>query len=193
MPAALDLSDSGADLQPRWRLLAIGTAALAAVSAATLPWPLALASTALGALMIAGADVDARSYILPDTVTLSALAGGLAAAVILEPLFPWEAGGAALARAGATAGLLAAMRLGYARLRGEEGIGFGDVKLAAAAGAWLPLEHIPWCFMIATSAALAYALAAHLRGARLDRTSRIAFGAFLCPALWLAFYAGAIS
>lgn len=166
--------------------------AIAAVSAASLPWPLALASTALGVLMLAGADIDARTHLLPDAITLGALLCGLAAALVLEPLSPWQAAASAAARAAGTAGVLAAVRLAYAGVRDEEGIGFGDVKLAGAVGAWLPLEHISWCFAIATGAALAYAFAAHWRGARLERTSRIAFGAYLCPALWLVFYAGAV-
>lgn len=189
----LDPSASEPDLQPSWRLVLAGAVAVAAVSAATLPWPLALASTALGALMLAGADVDARTYLLPDAITFAALLCGLAAALVLEPLSPWHAVAGAAARAAGTAGVLAAVRLAYARLRDEEGIGFGDVKLAGAVGAWLPLEHIPWCFAIATGTALAYAFAAHRRGARLDRTSRVAFGAYLCPALWLVFYAGAVT
>jgi prepilin signal peptidase PulO-like enzyme (type II secretory pathway) len=81
---------------------------------------------------------------------------------------------------------------GYAKLKGEEGIGLGDVKLAAAIGAWLPLEHVPICFALATGAALLYALQAHLRGREVERTTPLPFGAFLCPALWLVFYAGVV-
>ena len=161
----------------------------AILSAGTLPWTLALTSIALGALMMAGADVDARVYLLPDTITFSTLACGILAALVLEPFDPWHAAAGALARAAGTAGVLAAVRFGYARLKGEEGIGLGDVKLAAGVGAWLPLEHIPVCFALATGAALLYAF--HAR--RIRRTSRIPFGAFLCPALWLAFYAGVVA
>lgn len=170
-----------------------GTAAVAILSAGSLPWPLALASVALGALMIAGADVDARAYLLPDTVTFATLACGVMAALAIEPFGPWHAVGAALARAAGTAGALAALRFGYARLRGEEGVGLGDVKLAAGVGAWLPLEHVALCFALATGAALLYAFHARSRGRMIRRTSRIPFGAFLCPALWLVFYAGAVS
>jgi len=59
-----DLAD---DLRPNWTLVVLGTLALAAVSVGALAWPLAVISIALGALMIAGADVDARTCILPDT------------------------------------------------------------------------------------------------------------------------------
>ena len=146
-----DLDD---DLRPNWTLVVVGTLALAAVSVGALAWPLAVISIALGALMTAGADVDARTCVLPDTITFSALACGVLAAVVLEPLSPWSAILGALARAAATAGALAAVRFGYARLTGKEGIGFGDVKLAAAVGAWLPFEHVALCFAIASATAL---------------------------------------
>jgi leader peptidase (prepilin peptidase)/N-methyltransferase len=174
-------------------LVLAGTAAVAILSAASLPWPLALTSIALGALMVAGADVDARAYLLPNTITFSTLACGILAALVLEPFDPWRAAAGALARAAGTAGVLAALRFGYARLKGEEGIGLGDVKLAAGVGAWLPLEHIALCFALAAGAALLYAFHARSRGRTIRRTSRIPFGAFLCPALWLAFYAGVVA
>ncbi|HEX8665750.1 MAG TPA: A24 family peptidase [Beijerinckiaceae bacterium] len=170
-----------------------GTAAVAALSAASLPWPVALTSIALGALMLAGADVDARVHLLPDTVTFATLACGVLAALALDPLGPWQAAAGALARAAGTAGALAALRSGYASLRGEEGAGLGDVKLAAGVGAWLPLEQIPLCFALATGAALLYALLARARGNAVGRMSRVPFGAFLCPALWIVFYAGVVS
>jgi leader peptidase (prepilin peptidase) / N-methyltransferase len=185
-----DLAD---DLRPNWTLVGVGTLALAAVSVGALPLPLAVVSIALGALMIAGADVDARTCILPDTITFSAFACGVLAAVVPEPLSPWSAMVGALARAAATAGALAAVRFGYARLTGKEGIGFGDVKLAGAVGAWLPFDHVALCFAIASATALLYALFAHWRGNAMHRTSRIAFGAFLCPALWFVFFAGLVA
>ena len=44
----------------------------------------------------------------------------------------------------------------YARLRGREGLGFGDIKLGAGIGAWLPLDAIPICFGLAASGALSH-------------------------------------
>jgi len=180
------------DPRPSWAFVLAGTAAIAMVSAATLPWSLTIASMALGALTLAGADVDARFHLLPDTITFATLVCGIGAAIVLEPLAPWHALAAALARAAGTAAALAAIRFGYAKLKGEEGIGLGDVKPAAAIGAWLPLEHVPICFALATGAALLYALQAHLRGREVERTTPLPFGAFLCPALWLVFYAGVV-
>jgi leader peptidase (prepilin peptidase)/N-methyltransferase len=97
-----------------------------------------------------------------------------------------------LARAAVTAGVLAAIREVHRRLSGIEGLGRGDVKLAAAIGAWLPAEMIPFCFAVATAAALAFVLLSRLRGQAIARTTRIPFGAFLCPALWLVFFASLV-
>ena len=176
------------DIRPDLRVLIAGSTLVALVSAATLSAPLALASTVLGALMIAGADVDARTYLLPDLVTLGALVCGVVAQFALDPFSPLQAAGLALARGAATALVLMLVRWGYAWRRGREGIGLGDVKLAAAIGAWLPVEAIPLCFLLATAAAFVAVLLARLRGDSLDRATRIPFGAFLCPSLWLTFF-----
>jgi leader peptidase (prepilin peptidase)/N-methyltransferase len=81
------------------------------------------------------------------------------------------------------------MRRIYGWLRQREGVGLGDVKLAAAAGAWLPLDAVPLCLALASSAALIAVLLARLRDRSVERTTKIPFGAFLCPALWLVDYA----
>ena len=143
--------------------------------------------------MIAGAEVDARTYLLPDAVTWSAIALGILAASALNPFEPWLSAGAAVARGTWTAAALALLRWGYAQIRGREGLGLGDVKLAAAVGAWLPLALIPFCFALATCAALVTVLFARLRGESVAATAKLPFGAFLCPALWLVFYASELS
>ena len=93
---------------------------------------------------------------------------------------------------GGTAFALVLLRWCYTWLRGREGLGFGDVKLAAAVGAWLPLASIPFCFALATCSALVTIMLARLRGESIDATAKLPFGAFLCPALWLVFYALAL-
>jgi len=180
------------DLRPNPAILLGAGAALALVSAAFLAWPVAIASTVLGTLMIAGADVDARTYLLPNAVTFGATLVGIAAAPLLDPLDPWLAVGSATARAVGCAMALALLRSSYARIRRQEGLGFGDVKLAAAVGAWLPLDVIPLCFALAAIAALVSVVIAQLRGRAIERATRLPFGAFLCPSLWLVFYASAL-
>jgi leader peptidase (prepilin peptidase) / N-methyltransferase len=185
--------ESDENLRPNFPVVIGGSVAIALVSAASLPGQVAFAATVLGVLMVAGADVDARTYILPNAVTWGATVCGIVAAGFLDDLRPWLAIEEAVLRAVGTAGLLALLRWGYGWIRHREGLGLGDVKLAAAIGAWLPLDVIPLCFGLATSGALVTILCARLRGDSIDRTMRIPFGAFLCPALWFAFYASNLS
>ncbi len=183
----------GVSLRPNLVVFAGGGAAIAAVSMLTLPWPAAVASSVLGILMIAGADVDAKTLLLPDVVTYGAIGTGIIAAAALDRFDEWHAIVAATARGAAAALALAVMKWSYARLRAREGLGFGDVKLAAAVGVWLPIETIPLCFGLAAGAALIAVTLARFRGEAIDASTKVPFGAFLCPALWLVFFAGILS
>ncbi|HXW30270.1 MAG TPA: A24 family peptidase [Xanthobacteraceae bacterium] len=180
-------------LRPNPKVLIGGSLAIALLSVAFLPWPLALASTTLGAFMLAGAEIDARTFLLPDLITAGAFLSGLVAAAIFDPVSAWLGLATATARAGGTALVLWLVRAGYARLRGREGLGLGDIKLALALGAWLPLQAIPLCFALATAAALIAVLLAALRGQRVERTTRVPLGTFLCPAVWLTYFASVLT
>ena len=107
--------------------------AVAAWSLAVLPGWLAWAGCVLGWTLLALAVIDAKHLLLPDTLTLPLVPAGLLVAWAVEP--------AKLAdhAIGAAAGfvVVAAIGLAYRRLRGREGIGLGDAKLFAAAGAWV--------------------------------------------------------
>ena len=181
--------DSVENLRPNLAVLIGGSIAIGFVSLVSLPGPVAIASIVLGVLMLAGADVDARSYLLPNVVTWGATICGVGSAWFLDELNPWLATSDAILRAMSAAGLLALLRWIYGSIRHREGLGLGDVKLAAAVGAWLPLEVIPLCFGLATSGALVTILWGHVRGKHVERTMKIPLGSFLCPALWFAFYA----
>jgi leader peptidase (prepilin peptidase)/N-methyltransferase len=192
-PHAGEVLGSEDDLRPNLAVLVGGAAAIGVISGLSLPWPVAIASTVLGMLMIAGADVDARTFLLPDPITWGAAVSGIVAAPLLDAVAPWEATAEALARAGCIAVVLALFRSGYAWIRRSEGLGLGDVKLAAAIGAWLPVEAIPLCFGLATSSALLLVMVARFNGQSVTRTTRIPFGAFLCPALWFVFYLDSVT
>jgi len=83
--------------------------------------------------------------------------------------------------------LFFALQIGYRWLRRREGLGLGDVKLAAAGGTWLDWATIPAVIEIAAATALTVYLARYLLGQRdeLTLTSRLPFGLFLAPAIWL--------
>lgn len=171
-------------LRPNMLVLCTGSAAVMILSFSFLLWPLAIASTLLGIMMVAAADIDARTMLLPDSLTLGAVIGGLLAAFILDVDGNNQrvAIETALIKAVITALLLALGRKAYAFFRDQEGIGLGDVKLGAAIGAWLPAEQIPNCFLLASIAALIFVAFGR---EKMDRLSRLPFGAFLCPVLWL--------
>lgn len=180
------------DIRPNPAILIGCAAAIGLISALSLPWPVAVASIVLGTLMVAGAEVDARKFLLPDLVTRGAVICGILAAPLLNTAEPWAAMGEAIARAGCIAGVLVLFRAGYGWIRQIEGLGLGDVKLGAAIGAWLPFEAIPWCFGLATSGALLALMFARLSGEPVMRTTKVPLGAFLCPALWIVFYADSV-
>jgi leader peptidase (prepilin peptidase)/N-methyltransferase len=169
---------------------AIELAALAvALSAAWLlsGW-LLVASCALGWTLLCLAMIDSRHFLLPDVLTLPLIPAGLAVAYAIDPaLLPDHV-------LGALAGFAAFALIGFAyhRLRGSEGLGLGDAKLLAAAGAWLGWQALPGVVLIGALCALALALARAAAGGTLSATTRIAFGSHLALAFWLVWLFGPV-
>ncbi|ACL56782.1 prepilin peptidase [Methylobacterium nodulans] len=73
------------------------------------------------------------------------------------------------------------------RRRGHDGIGMGDVKLAAAGGLVAGLDGFAWAVLLASLAGLALVGASRLRPRPLGTADRLPFGAFLGPALLAVF------
>jgi leader peptidase (prepilin peptidase) / N-methyltransferase len=168
-------------------VFAAAAAAAAVASVLSVPGFAGLLGGALAVTMMAIALVDARRFIIPDQLVLVGLALGLADAwfVQAEASALWTAMVALLRGLGlATAFWL--LRAGYLRLRGHEGIGLGDVKLAAVAGLWLDLTAIALAIEIAAVAALSAVLIRAARGKRIRRTMPVPFGLFFAPAIWIA-------
>src|SRR5258708_6608161 len=141
----------------------------------------------LGVLMVAMAAVDARRFIIPDELTVAALALGLAYAAVEDSEIWAQALAWSVLRGVVPALAFLGVRAGYRRWRGREGIGLGDVKLAGVAGVWLDWPTIPIAIEIAAVAALGAYLIMHLSFHRTVRpTTRLPFGLFLAPAIWIA-------
>ena len=155
--------------------------AIAASAAAVLSGWLLWASLALGWTLLALAAIDLSHYWLPDRLSLPLIPAGLLVAWLVDP--------AALPGhlVGALAGFLAfaGIAWAYRRLRRRAGLGLGDAKLLAAAGAWLGWQALPGLVVVAAVLALAVAIARATFGERLAAASRIAFGPYLALALWL--------
>ena len=129
----------------------------------------------LGLGLLALTIIDARTYRLPDWLTLPLIAVGLTASVVLDKSLWLHGLGAVLGY-----GALVAIELSYKRLRGRDGLGRGDAKLLAAGGAWCGALALPFIVLAASLSALIYALVLRLVFARsLDGSSAIAFGPFL--------------
>ncbi len=135
--------------------------------------------------------IDLRHFIIPDVLSLPAIAIGLLASSVLVPEGDRLAGlinGVAGAILGGGAFYL--LRAVYFRFRGIEGLGLGDVKLAAVAGAWLgPAALAPACLLATLSAIAGVVLHGVLNGRRaIDARQPIPFGSFIAPAiliLWI--------
>jgi leader peptidase (prepilin peptidase)/N-methyltransferase len=164
-----------------------GGAALCAVAASVLivPEPSGLLGGGLALVMMAIAAIDARYFLIPNELVLAGLALGLLQAALLP--------GPALAniatsvpRAGVLAALFLMFRVGYRFIRGREGLGLGDVKLAAVGGLWLGWTSAAIAIEIAALSALTYVLIGMLCGRSFTRTTRLPFGLFFAPAIWVA-------
>ena len=135
----------------------------------------------LGWWLLALGWIDARHWLLPDALTLPLVVAGLAAALALDPA------DFAARLFGAVAGYLALRGVAwlYRRWRGRDGLGEGDAKLLAAAGAWVGAAALPQVILIAALAGLLAALCLRLAGVRLGPASALPFGPFLALATWL--------
>jgi leader peptidase (prepilin peptidase)/N-methyltransferase len=78
----------------------------------------------------------------------------------------------------------------YHRLRGQHGLGLGDAKLAAAAGAWLGVAALPSVLLLASVTGILWIAARTLVYGRSALSERIAFGLPLCLAIWLVWLYG---
>jgi leader peptidase (prepilin peptidase)/N-methyltransferase len=173
-----------------WRRSGIAATALLAVcGAAASIWVAPGLPGYLGAVLalivVAIAIIDARLFIIPDELTVAGFFLALVNAAVSESQ-GIEAAGYAVLRGVVLAALFFGLRVGYRRLRGREGIGLGDVKLAGVAGAWLSLFTIPIAVEIAALAALAvYGLRHYAAGRAFDPVLKFPFGLFFAPAIWI--------
>ena len=143
-------------------------------------------------LFVAGLIVliDGRHFIIPDVLSLPLIPIGLAASVVSFPEDPTAILVDRLAATGVAAGVLFGVRALYFRVRGLEGLGLGDVKLAGAAGAWVGLQALAATCLLASLAALAAVAVMRLRKGEtaFDPLTPAPFGCFIAPAIlviWL--------
>ena len=140
-----------------------------------------LLTPVLAVMLFRLARTDQHSGRLPDAITLPLIGLGLGLAVLRHSSFP-------IAEViGALAGFAVFWAFGavYFRLRGQDGLGLGDAKLLAAAGAWLGWGALPVLVLVATLGALAFALVTRRRA-----RDPVAFGPWLALAFWVLWVIG---
>ena len=147
----------------------------------------AIAAFGLCATLIALAFIDARTQLLPDSITLPLLWAGLLLNLgnTFVPLPD--------AVIGAAAGyvFLWLVYWIFRLLRGKEGMGYGDFKLLAALGAWFGWEALPQLILLSAGAGALLGLMAMARG-RLKRDQTLPFGPYLAIAGMISLFLGDI-
>lgn len=167
---------------------AAGFAVAAALAAVLLmPLPAAMATGLLALIMALITLTDLRHFIIPDVFSLPAIPLGIVANIAVFHGEDWAAGlGESALGAVLAAGTFYLLRAGYFRLRGAEGLGLGDVKLAGVAGAWLgPGLLAPACFVAALGGIAAVLVMALFPGRKVSARDHIPFGSFIAPTILL--------
>ena len=178
----------GAAIDPRHLAVELAAAMLGIVAALAHPLPLALVTAGLGWWLLLTAALDLQEQWLPDLLTVPLLLLGLAAA--------WAGFGPPLDERLWGAGIgwasLEAIRLIYRLSRGRDGMGGGDPKLFAAAGAWVGVWNLPVTLLTAGLLGIGAALTLMLRGKVVEAETRLPLGTLIAIALWPAWLIVAI-
>ena len=133
---------------------------------------------ALASLVLAW--IDFRHGIVPDWLNLVVALAGLTQVWLLDG---W---GGMLVAAGeglVIGAIVFALRWLYFRLRGQHGLGLGDVKLLAASATWIGAAGIPMQLLVGSITALIAAVALHVTGRTMTRQTALPFGPFLALGL----------
>lgn len=144
----------------------------------------AIITILLASLLVVMSVIDVRRLVIPNSLNFFLLVLGLGAQLVLHPtnLIAASAGAALLFL------VFAIVRYGHHSATGRIGLGFGDVKMAGAAGIWIGAGAIPVFMLIASLTALVTFGLLQLVG-RFDSGSRLPFGPFLAISLftcWIA-------
>ncbi len=149
--------------------------------------PVVLVAGATGALVVWIVWQDLATFTISDAALLAVAALGFAfrwSSAATEGEAPWHALAAIALDVGLCGGMLLLFREAYYRLKGVDGLGLGDVKLAAAGALLVGGVGFSWALFAASLAGLAAVGAARLIRPGQPRADRLAFGAVLAPAVW---------
>ena len=152
------------------------------------PLTLLFSTFLLGAVLALLSAIDLYHQRLPDILTLPLAFAGLT----LSAFHEWQNLVLRIVAAALAYTLMYAIAAGYERLRGKPGLGMGDAKLFAAAGAWLGLLALPSVLLFATGSALCAIVLASAFGRQASLSTRIPLGPFLAFGVWIVWLYGPI-
>lgn len=133
-------------------------------------------------ILVTVVDFDAR--IVPDAITLPGIGLGVLASFLTPVSLLGSISGAAVGFL-----LFLGIAWGYKKLTGTDGMGGGDIKLAAFLGAFLGWQGLLLTVFLASLAGTVVGLALMISG-RGGRRTALPFGTFLAPAAWFAYVWG---
>jgi leader peptidase (prepilin peptidase)/N-methyltransferase len=132
-------------------------------------------------ILITMALIDLKYLILPDPLqTILFVTWFVFLSCQTDPFDHFITG---LVGAGFAASLLLGLRYLFFKIKHQEGLGLGDVKLATIAGLWLGIQYMPWLLMIASIGTLIVILLA-----RKTITAHIPFGPGLCAGFYVTLF-----
>lgn len=181
------VTEESQPLLGRGALAACGifSAVVMVVGLTLVPPMTAVATGVLALLMSLITLIDLKHFIIPNVLSFPAVPLGVLANILVFHPEDWSAGltesliGAVLA-----GGSFYLLRAAWLRLRGIDGLGMGDVKLAAVAGAWLgPSLLAPACLASALAGLGAVAIMALRPGRKIALNDEIPFGSFIAPVI----------
>lgn len=136
----------------------------------------------MSGLVLAIAYIDIKTYRIPDPLNLGLFLSGACYSYFSVDLSLIVQ----LTSASIVILALLCVRLFYSKLRGQVGLGLGDVKMAGAAAVWINPFNMPFLLMFASgSAVVLLILQSVFWGRELNRSSFVPFGPFIGGALMI--------
>lgn len=169
----------------RYPLVELATMGLFLAHYAVLGWqPLLLVRLVFVAALVVLFVIDLEHRLLPNRITLPGILAGLAASLVTGP--GWRSSLLGVLVGGGSLWIVGEL---YFRVRREEGLGMGDVKMLAMVGAFLGWEHVLVTLVLGSAAGSLVGLALIASG-RGTMKYALPYGTFLALGAVVASLAG---